>query len=119
VQSLEQQRECMKKSAKPAIFFVLFVFVSYTLLVLLYVGVRLEYEKLTKEKVQAQQRMSDVKNWKVNLLAQDQALSSEERIVGIAQNELGMVRDSDQVIILSVSKEKVEKITKAIEKKYE
>ena len=109
----------MKRSAKPVIFFVLFVFVSYTILILMYVGVRLEYEKLTREKVIAQQRLGDVKNWKVNLLAQDQALSSEERIVGIAQNELGMVRDSGQVIILNVSKEKIDKISKAIEKKYE
>ncbi len=109
----------MKKSAKPAILFVLFVFVSYTFLILLYVGVKLEHEKLTKEKVLAQQRLSDVKNWKINLLAQDQALSSEERIVSIAQNELGMIRDSAQVIILNVSKEKIDKISKAIDKKYE
>lgn len=109
----------MKKSAKPVIFFVLFVFVSYTILILLYVGIRLEYEKLTREKVIAQQRLGDVKNWKVNLLVQEQALSSEERIVDIAQNELGMERDSAQVIILNVSKEKIDKISKSLEKKYE
>ena len=109
----------MKKSAKPTILFVLFVFVAYTFIILLYVGVRLEYEKLTKEKVLAQQRLSDVKNWKINLLVQDQALSSEERIVGIAQDELGMVRDTVQPIILNVSKEKIEKISKTIDKKYE
>ena len=109
----------MKKSAKPTIFFVLFVFVSYTFLILMNVGVRLEYEKMTREKVITQQRLSDVKNWEINLQVQDQALSSEERIVNIAQDELGMVRDSEQTIILNVSKEKIEKISKAIDKKYE
>ena len=109
----------MKKSAKPIIIFILFVFISYTFLTLVYVGVRLECEKLTREKVLAQERLSEIRNWKINLTAQDQALSSEERIVNIAQNELGMVKRTEPSLVLTVSKTKIEQISSEIQKKYE
>ncbi len=109
----------MKRSAKPLIFFSLFVFVAFTFLMLIYVGVRLECEKLTKEKVLSEGRLNDVKNWKINLIAQDQALSSEERIVNIAETELGMIRRTEPVIVFRVDKDKIEEISKLINKKYE
>ncbi len=109
----------MKKSVKPLIVFVVFIFVSSTLLILLYVGIKLECEKLTKEKVLTENKLVEVKNWKTNLIAQDQALSSEERIEAIAQNELGMVRRTEPPIVFKVSKVRIEEISKAIEKKYE
>lgn len=109
----------MKKSAKPLILFSLFVFVAYTLLTLIYVGVRLECEKSTKEKVLTNEKLSDLKNWRINLVAQDQALSSEERIVDIAVNDLGMIKRTEPPIILKVNKDKIESISKIIDKKYE
>ncbi len=109
----------MKKSAKPIIFFILFAFVSSTLMTLIYVGVRLECEKSTKEKVLTEEKLSDLKNWKINLIAQDQALLSEERIVNIAENDLGMIKRTDPTIVLKVDKDKIEKISKQLDKKYE
>ncbi|MCL5027616.1 MAG: hypothetical protein M1480_01210 [Bacteroidetes bacterium] len=109
----------MKKSAKPLIFFSLFVFVAYTLLTLIYVGVGLECEKSTKEKILTNEKLSDLKNWRINLVAQDQALSSEERIVDIAVNDLGMIKRTEPPIILKVNKDKIESISKIIDKKYE
>ena len=109
----------MKKSAKPSIMLGLFVFVIYAFLMLAYVGVKLECEKLTKDKVLAYEKLAQVKNWKVNLIAQDQALSSEERIVGIAQDELGMVRRTEPQLVVKVSKEKIEHIAEALKEKYE
>jgi hypothetical protein len=109
----------MKKSAKPLIFFNSFVFIVITSLILGVVGVKLECEKLTKQKVLAGERLSEVKNWKINLTAQDQDLSAEERIVNVAQTELGMIRRTDVPVEISVSKDKIEEISKAIEKKYE
>ena len=109
----------MKKSAKPLIFFNSFVFIVITSLILAYVGVKLECEKLTREKVLTEEKLKEIKNWRVNLTAQDQDLSAEERIVGIAESELGMVRRTEAPLQLDVSKEKIEEISKAIEKKYE
>ena len=58
-------------------------------------GVKLECEKLTKEKVLTEEKLKEIKNWKINLIAQDQDLSAEERIVSIAETELGMIRRTD------------------------
>ncbi len=109
----------MKKSAKPMIVFIVFVFISSTFLTLFYVGLKLECEKITKQNVLAEEKLNEVKNWKVNLTAQDQLLSSEERIVELAQDDLGMVRRVEPPIVFKVSKERIDKISKEIEKKYE
>jgi len=109
----------MKKSIKPFIVISTSVFVAFAFLTLLYVGTKLECEKLTKEKVITQEKINDLKSWRTNLTAQDQALSSEERIVSIAKNELGMVRNTEPPVEMTVSKEKIEEIRKALKKKYE
>jgi cell division protein FtsL len=109
----------MKKSAKPLIFFNSLAFIVVTSLILGFVGVKLECEKLTKEKVLAGERLAEIKNERTNLTAQDQDLSAEERIVGIAQTELNMIRRTDIPIELDVSKDRIEEISKAVEKKYE
>jgi cell division protein FtsL len=109
----------MKKSAKPLIFFNSFVFIVITSTILGYVGVKLECEKLTREKVLTEEKLKEVKNWKINLTAQDQDLSAEERVVSIAETELGMIKRTEAPIEINVSKEKIEEISKAIEKKYE
>lgn len=99
--------------------FGLFIFVVYAFLMLAYVGVKLECGKLTRDKVLAYEKLNQVKNWKVNLIARDQALSSEERIVSIARNELGMVRRTGPQLVVKVSKEKIEEIAGALKVKYE
>ena len=76
----------MKKSAKPLIFFNSFVFIVITSLILGNIGVKLECEKLTKEKILTGERLKEIKNWKTDLTAQEQDLSAEERVVLIAES---------------------------------
>ncbi|MDO8550373.1 MAG: hypothetical protein Q7S39_09520 [Ignavibacteria bacterium] len=109
----------MKKGSKPFIFFVLFLLVTYSLLILGYVGVKLECELLTKEKFDAQQILDSKKNKQVSLIAEVQNLSSEERIVKIASEELNMIKRIEPKILLTVSKEKIEKINETLKEKYE
>ncbi len=109
----------MKKGSKLFIAFGIFAFFTSTLLILAVIGFKLECEKLTKENVITKEKLSDIKNAKVNLIAQDQALSSEERIVSIARDELGMIRNTETPAVLTISKEKVEKISNALKQKYE
>jgi cell division protein FtsL len=110
----------MKKSAKPLIFFSSIVFIVFTSLILGYVSVKLECEKLRREEnILTEERLKEIKDYRTNLIAQDQDLSAEETIVRIAETELGMIRRTDAPIELEVSKEKIEEISKAIEKKYE
>ena len=108
-----------KNSAKPFIAISLFVFAVLASIILLYVGLKLECEKLTKEKVLAEEKLNAQKNWKVSLTAQEQALSAEERIVRIAEQELNMVKGTQSPVILTVSKDKIEHISEELEKKYE
>ncbi len=109
----------MKKSIKPFIALCLFIFVVLAFLTLAYVGVKLECEKMIREKVIAEQKLDDLKNSSINLTAQNQALSSEERIVTIAQNELDMVKQTEPPVLMTVSKEKINKISEAINKNHD
>ncbi len=109
----------MKKSAKPLIGFGLFTFAVLTFVILLYVGLKLECERLTKLKVLTEEKLNAKNNSKINLLAQEQALSSEERIVKIAETELGMVRRTEPPLLLKVDKAKIDRISETIDKRYE
>ena len=109
----------MKKSSKPMIFFILFILAAYTGLILSYVGTKLECELLMKEKFNAQKTHDTKRNRRVNLIAESQYLSSEERIVKIAQEDLGMIRRTEPEMILTISKDKVDKISNELSEKYE
>ena len=84
----------MKKSLKPALIFSLLLFTTAALLVLSYVGIKLECEVMVKEKLNAEDRLETGLNTKIDYTARYQLLNSEERIAAIAQTELGMLRDS-------------------------
>jgi len=109
----------MKKGSKPFIFSVLFLLVAYSLLLLGYVGVKLECEILTKKKVESQKLLDSKKNKQVSLIAEVQYLSSEERIVNIASEELNMIKRKEPKIKLTVSKHKIDKINEFLKEKYE
>jgi cell division protein FtsL len=109
----------LKKSSKPILFFVLVLLAAYTSLILGYVGTKLECELLVKEKFDSQKILNAKKNRRVNLLAELQFLSAEERIVKIAQEDLGMIRRTEPEMILTLSKDKVDRISTELIEKYE
>ena len=79
----------------------------------------MECERLVKVKVMTEEKLEAKKNSKLNLTAEVQALSSEERIVKIAKEDLGMIRRTEPPIVVTVSKSKIEHISKILKKKYE
>ncbi len=109
----------MKRSAKPIILLTLFYMITITLFILGYVGIKLKCEELTKQKVLAEQELENRENRKLNLLAEHQALTSEDRIVPIAENELEMIKPDDVPVILNVDKDEIERVSKIIKEKYE
>ncbi len=109
----------MKRSAKPIILLTLFYMITVTLFILGYVGIKLKCEELTKQKVLAEQELENRENRKLNLLAEHQALTSEDRIVPIAENELEMIKPADVPVFLNVDKDEIERISKIIKEKYE
>ena len=74
---------------------------------------------MVKERFLLNEKLKAIENQNTALLGSRQDLTSEERIVEIAKNELGMVSASEPQIILNVSKEKIEEIDKILKKKYE
>jgi cell division protein FtsL len=109
----------MKKGSKPFIFFVLFLLITYSLLVLGYVWVKLECDLLAKEKLDNQKLLDSKRNTQLNLIAEIQNLSSEERIIELAQSDLGMIKRNSPKIILKINKDKVEEINESLKEKYE
>lgn len=109
----------MKKGSKPVILYTILVSTILALLILAYVALKVECEELAKAKVVASEKLNIVNNNRVNLVAQKQYFGSEERIVKIAKEELGMVEGTVPVMILKADKNKIEKIRKVINQKYE
>ncbi len=109
----------MKKGSKPFLFFSILFFTAFIVLVLFYVGIKLKCEELTREKVLAEQQLDQKNNWQVNLTVKNQFLMSEERITGIAETELGMIRGGISPMSIEISKKKIENIENKLKEKYE
>lgn len=109
----------MKKSAKPAILTVLILLLVATALVLSNVGLRFKYEELVRKKVELDKSLKDLRTKKVNLIAGYQAVSSENKIVFIAESKLGMVRRTQPKIIINVNNKLITEVNEKLKAKYE
>jgi cell division protein FtsL len=109
----------MKKGSKPFLFFSVLLFTTFIVLSLFYVGIKLKCEELTKEKILSEQQLDLKKNWQVDLTVKYQFLTSEERIIEIAEKELGMIRGGPSILKIEISKQKTETIENRLREKYE
>ena len=109
----------MKKSAKPAILMVLILLLVATALVLSNVGLRFKYEELVRKKVELDKSLKDQRTKRVNLIAGFQAVSSENKIVFIAESKLGMVRRTQPKIIVNVNNNLIKEVNKKLKAKYD
>ena len=109
----------MKKSAKPLIVIVMFLLLVITTLVLISVGLRLKYEESVRTKVELQKILKSERTKKVNLVANYQMVAAEDIITSSAKNDLGMVKNSEPGIQITVSKDKIAKLSKLLKEKYD
>ena len=109
----------MNKGSKHKILSALFLLIVFTLLGLGYVSVKLKCEAMIKEKFLLGEKFKAISNQNIALLGQRQDLTSEERIVDIAKNELGLEVNTQSQMTVKVSKEKIDKIEKLLKEKYE
>ena len=109
----------MKKSSKPFIGKILIVLVVSAVMVLLSVGLRFKNEELTRKIVGLEKKLNDESTAKVNLIAEFQAYGSEERIVSIAENKLGMKRRIEPKITVNIDEDLIEKVNEELKSKYE
>jgi len=101
----------MKKNSKKTILFNLILIITIAIFVLGYVGIKLKYDILTNDKDLLQKELNNQKNWKINLLAQKQSLTSEGRIVEVAKNELALIRYLKPMKTIIVKKSKIEDLS--------
>jgi len=109
----------MKKGSKQKIAMLLIYCIMVAFFVLTYIGIRIRCGELTKAKVMEQEELGDKNNWNLNLIAQRQSLSSEERIVEIAEDKLGLVKDNGQYRTIPVDSEDIVRVEHMLKEKYE
>ncbi|MBI9070482.1 MAG: hypothetical protein JEY94_02725 [Melioribacteraceae bacterium] len=89
------------------------------LFLLTHVYLILEIKSLSNFKKKKTEVHSLQKNVLNEKYVEIQKLSSEDRIIGIAENRLGLVRTLEQPEKLVIDKELVQKINKIVNSKYE
>jgi cell division protein FtsL len=109
----------MKKGSKPGIIIILLLLIMAALTMLSYVGIKKKCEEFTRDRELAKNDLDAAKNRRISLVAELQMLTSEERIAGIAINELGMKKRTEPVIEFKADIEKIERISRILKEKYD
>ena len=109
----------MKKNSKKTILFNLLLIATIAVFVLSYVGVKLKYDILAKDKVLLERDLQNLKNSKTNLSAQKQSLTSEGRIVALAKQNLGLVNYLKPNKTIRVQQAKIKELSKKLRGKNE
>jgi cell division protein FtsL len=107
-----------KKSSSIASLFIYFIFPTIAVVFLLLI-LQTEIKFLYKEIDSKEKNLEVLQNIVEGKLVEVQKLSTEDRIVGIAKNKLGMVRIKNSVENIFISKLKVNQIKRIVDSKYE
>ena len=109
----------MKKSAKPLIVAMLILLLSGTALILATIGLRFKYEELVRDKVKLEKILNDERTKKVNLIAEYQSFSSDERIIAFAEEKLGLKKLTEPKMTVIVNNILINKLNTELNRKYE
>lgn len=97
--------------AVTVVFALIFIF-SYMMLLA-------ENKSLSKLKIEKQNLLSQKKSDLNDVLVELQKLSSEDRIVGYASENLDLVRQIKKIDVIPINKKQVIQINKLVKRKYE
>jgi cell division protein FtsL len=109
----------MKKSAKPLIVVILILLLTVTAIVLVTIGLRFKYEELVRDKVKLDKILNDERTKKVNLIAEYQSFSSDEKIISFAEEKLDLKKPTDPKITVTVNKNRINKLNSELKHKYD
>jgi cell division protein FtsL len=109
----------MKKRKRFNLISLIFYTVLFGVIILLYIGLKLEIEKKTKEKTNLEEILYTRKNENTMLMVEVQKLKDEERIVPLAESRLGLIKFNSPDLIIEVDPEELEQVIKIINSKYE
>jgi hypothetical protein len=109
----------MKQSAKPLIVAILIILLSGTALILATIGLRFKFEQLVRNKVKLEKILSDERTKKVNLIAEYQSFSTDERIILFAEEKLGLKKITEPKITVTINNNHINKLNAELKRKYE
>lgn len=109
----------MSKSAKPMIFYVLFLIVIVTIFFIAVVIVKISYEETIRSKEEAERRLKIENQNQLSLQAEYQNVTAEDKIKAAASLQLGMIKRIEPAIVLKVSKESIKESEEKLNLKYE
>ncbi len=95
------------------------IVVIISLVLLGYVVVRSEIKRINREKITKQEMLNERFKRIETMLVEVQKLTSEDVIVKIAQDSLGLIRPSENLEMISVSKDQIKQIEKLLNEKYD
>lgn len=109
----------MKKSAKPTIFLLITLLLIVTMFALVSVGLKLKYEQYVLQKDKAEKTYKTESQRKIKLTAEYQTVTAEERIISVAETQLGLIRNIEPAFIIKYNKSKLEDSNEILKEKYE
>jgi hypothetical protein len=98
--------------------FIAIVFIVSSML-LGYVIVRSEIKRINREKITKQEMLNERYKRIEAMLVDVQKLTSEDVIVKMAQDSLGLMRPTENPEVISVSKDQIKEIEKLLNNKYD
>ncbi|MCX6171151.1 MAG: hypothetical protein NTX65_17590 [Ignavibacteriales bacterium] len=95
------------------------IVVVVSLVLLGYVIVRSEIKRINREKITKQEMLNEKYKRIESLMVDVQKLTSEEVIVKFAQDSLGLLRPTENLEMITVSKDQIKQIEKLLNQKYD
>ena len=109
----------MKKSSKPTIFLIITLLLIVTAFTLSSIGIKLRYEQLVLQKDKAEKTYKELSLGKTKLTAEYQTVTAEERIVSVAETELGLIRNVEPSLTIKYDNKNLEELNETLKEKYE
>lgn len=109
----------MKKSSKPIIFLLITILLIVTAFTLTSIGIKLKYEQLVLQKDKAEKNYKAISLNKTKLTAEYQTVTAEERIVLVAEKELGLIRNAEPSLTIKFDGKNLEELNETLKEKYE
>ena len=107
----------MKQSKAMLLINILFIVIVVTTIVG-YIVSKIKYQNVEKEILVQTEKYSAKENTKVKLVAEVQKLETEERVVTIVSENLGLKKIINKYQVV-INKDEIENMLKKIDKKYE
>lgn len=107
----------MKKGSSLKSFIVIITAVA--ILLFTYVGAVTEIKRMNRLKISKQDSLNVKLNLVEGKMVEIQKWTAEDRIVVYAQDSIGLIRPSDNLETISVSKDQIKQVEKLLSQKYD